>query len=50
VVGVRVVSYGCLCFVFYECASDLRAQLFSISFQSYVHVFFVCKNCKCVLL
>jgi hypothetical protein len=41
--NVCVVSYGCLCFVFYECASDLRAKLFSISLQSYVHVFLCVK-------
>ncbi len=44
----------CLCcvlwlFVFYECASDLKVKLFFISRQPYVHLFFVCKNCKCAL-
>ncbi len=42
-VGVHVVSYGCLCFVFYECASDLKAQLFSISLQSMCMCFLCAK-------
>ncbi len=50
-VGVYVLSFGCLCFIFNECVGVLRAKLLSISLQSYTCMFFcVCENCKCALL
>jgi hypothetical protein len=41
-VGVYVVSFRCLCFIFNECVDVLRAKLPSISLQSYMCMFVLC--------
>ncbi len=39
-VGVYVVSFGCLCFIFDGCVGVLRVKLSSISLQTYMCMFF----------